>query len=93
MARPAVGAVVSTRGHPVDGRPRTLAVNDGRRCVGFILPRGKTGFEAFDRDERSRGLFPTQQDANCRALHHWGRSMSARAQLPNRRAANSTERQ
>jgi hypothetical protein len=40
-----------------------LSVYDGRHCIGFVLPRCKVGFEAFDRDERSRGLFPTQQDA------------------------------
>jgi hypothetical protein len=38
-------------------------VYDGRDCLGFILVRGKTGFEAFDRDERSLGLFPTPRAA------------------------------
>jgi hypothetical protein len=27
-------------------------VTDGRECIGFILPRGRSGFEAFDRNER-----------------------------------------
>jgi hypothetical protein len=40
-----------------------ISVYDGRECVGFILPRGKPGFEAFDRNERSVGLFPTQRAA------------------------------
>jgi hypothetical protein len=34
-------------------------VNDGRETLGFILARGKLGFEAFDREERSLGLYPT----------------------------------
>jgi hypothetical protein len=38
-----------------------LSVYDGRRCIGFVLARGKTGFEAFDRDEQSRGHFATQE--------------------------------
>jgi hypothetical protein len=32
-------------------------VTDGRECIGFILPRGRSGFEAFDRNERPLGLF------------------------------------
>jgi hypothetical protein len=37
-----------------------LSVYDGRRCIVFVLARGKAGFEAFDRDEQSRGLFAMQ---------------------------------
>jgi hypothetical protein len=40
-----------------------LSVYDGRHCLGFVLPRGKLGFEAFDCDEQSKGLFTTQQEA------------------------------
>ena len=40
-----------------------MGVYDGRECVGFILARGKTGFEAFDRDQRSVGTFKTQHEA------------------------------
>jgi hypothetical protein len=45
--------------------PRTvlLSVCDGRICRGFVIARGKRGFEAFDSDERSLGLFPTQREA------------------------------
>jgi hypothetical protein len=37
---------------------------DGRntRCIGFILPRGTRGFEAFA-DDRSLGLFQSQRAA------------------------------
>ena len=34
-------------------------VYDGKQCIGFILARGKVGFEALDRDEWSLGLFKT----------------------------------
>jgi hypothetical protein len=35
-----------------------VSVYDGRACLGFILARGRAGFEAFDREERSLGLYP-----------------------------------
>jgi hypothetical protein len=35
----------------------------GTVCCGHIMPRGKSGFEAFDRDDRSVGIFPTQSHA------------------------------
>ena len=38
-------------------------VYDGRDCLGFILARGKLGFEAFTRDERTLGMFKTQREA------------------------------
>ena len=38
-------------------------VYDGRECLGFILNRGKLGFEAIDRDERSLGFFQTEREA------------------------------
>jgi len=31
---------------------------DGRECLGFVLSRGRAGFEAFDSEERSLGLYP-----------------------------------
>jgi hypothetical protein len=38
-------------------------IYDGRECRGFVLARGRLGFEAFDREERSLGLFPTAPTA------------------------------
>jgi hypothetical protein len=38
-----------------------LSAYDGRHCVGFVLPRGKVGFEAFDHNEQSCGLFATRE--------------------------------
>jgi hypothetical protein len=42
---------------------QALAVFDGQRCLGHILSRGRQGYEAFDRDDRSLGIFPNQQTA------------------------------
>ena len=44
-------------------QPGFLAVYDGRTCLGFLLPRGKQGVEAFDHDDKSLGIFPTQKSA------------------------------
>jgi hypothetical protein len=40
-------------------------VYDGRECLGFVLARGKLGFEALDREEHSPGLFSTQREAGA----------------------------
>jgi hypothetical protein len=34
-------------------------VCDGRESIGFVLGRGKLGHGAFDREERSLGMFKT----------------------------------
>jgi hypothetical protein len=43
--------------------PAMLAVYDGLACIGFIMTRGRRGFEAFDATERSLGVFETQDEA------------------------------
>lgn len=40
-----------------------VTVLAGRRAIGFILNRGKPGFEAFDLDESSLGVFAISHDA------------------------------
>jgi hypothetical protein len=40
-----------------------LSLFDGRALLGFILARGKSGWEAFDADQRTLGIYPTQRDA------------------------------
>src|SRR5262249_24952495 len=45
--------------------PAMWTVFEGRELRGFILPRGRTGFEAFDRDLVSLGLFETAAAAAC----------------------------
>jgi hypothetical protein len=39
-------------------KPELQAVYDGRTRIGFIVNRGRAGFEAFDAGERSLGVFP-----------------------------------
>jgi hypothetical protein len=43
-------------------------VYDGRQCLGFILRRGKLGFEAIDREEVSLGMFKTPAAAAAAVL-------------------------
>jgi hypothetical protein len=38
-------------------------VTNGREAIGHVLWRGKLGHEAFDREERSLGLFKTAAQA------------------------------
>jgi hypothetical protein len=40
-----------------------LAVYDGQHCRGFILGRGRSGWEAFDSSERTLGLYESQAAA------------------------------
>jgi hypothetical protein len=45
------------------GKISLVSVYEGRLCCGFILARGKTGFEAFDPNDKSLGIFETQRQA------------------------------
>jgi hypothetical protein len=38
-------------------------VYGGRTCLGHVLNRGRQGYEAFDANDRSVGLFKTQAEA------------------------------
>jgi hypothetical protein len=40
-----------------------VSVFDGRCCIGFVTSRGKAGFESFDADQKSIGLFRSEADA------------------------------
>jgi hypothetical protein len=44
-------------------KPTMLSVTDGTSCVGFVLNRGRDGYEAFNRDGKSIGKFQSQQEA------------------------------
>jgi hypothetical protein len=44
-------------------QPAMFSIYDGRTCQGFVLCRGKAGYEAFDRNDRSRGIFKTLDEA------------------------------
>lgn len=39
------------------------ALYSGATCLGFLYARGRDGVEAYDADERSLGIFPTQKAA------------------------------
>jgi len=43
--------------------PTMVSVFDGRKFLGTVLSCGPRGYEAFDANEKSLGLFPTQVDA------------------------------
>lgn len=43
--------------------PPIISVYAGQVCLGFILNRSTAGFEAFNADEKSLGLFTTQREA------------------------------
>jgi hypothetical protein len=40
-----------------------VSVYAGEICVGHVISRGKTGYEALDRDDKSIGLFPGLDEA------------------------------
>jgi hypothetical protein len=66
-------AQAGEREHIIDSTARTataaarssplLSAYDGQRCIGFVCSRGKLGFEAFDSEERSLGVYGTQREA------------------------------
>jgi hypothetical protein len=41
----------------------SVSVYAGRTCLGFVVWRGKSGFEAVDADERTLGMFPDSKSA------------------------------
>ena len=60
-------------GTPSAATSPMLSVYDGRTCAGFILNRGHSGFEAFDPDENSLGIFENQDKAGAALLKVRGR--------------------
>jgi hypothetical protein len=40
-----------------------VSVYDGTMCVGHVLYKPRVGFEAYDRDDKPIGIFPTQRAA------------------------------
>ena len=50
-------AITAARSSPL------LSAYEGQRCFGFVCSRGKLGFEAFDSEERSLGIYTTQREA------------------------------
>jgi hypothetical protein len=54
----------SNRNHHLEqAEPSILSVYDGQRCIGFLMPRGREGWAAFNCDDELLGLFPDQASA------------------------------
>ena len=53
--------------------PMSYVYSDGR-CMGFIMRRGRLGFEAIDRDENTIGLFTTAAAAASAVFNHQKKS-------------------
>jgi hypothetical protein len=45
-----------------------VSVYSGSTCIGFVLGRGVSGFEAFDADQRSLGTYPSEREAVAAVL-------------------------
>jgi hypothetical protein len=73
------------------GRNSLAYVYDGQQCLGHVLARGKTGFEAFDRDDRSLGLFPNTASSSKRAPDNGGRA-TVNKKMPGREGPAVCER-
>jgi len=39
------------------------SVYDGQHCIGHVLARGRSGYEAFDADDHSLGVFTSVREA------------------------------
>jgi hypothetical protein len=42
-----------------------LALYEGQRCIGHLIVRGKSGFEAYDIEDRSLGVYPSQRGGHA----------------------------
>ncbi len=54
---------MSIRTRAPEIKPNMLSVTDGTSCVGFVLNRGRDGYEAFNRNGKPIGKFKSQQQA------------------------------
>jgi hypothetical protein len=52
-----------TRERSASASAALLSVFDGRQCIGHVLSRGRAGFEAFNGEDVSLGVFADQKDA------------------------------
>jgi hypothetical protein len=63
MSRRRHPAISSVRTRAPEAKSPLLSVCDGQTCCGFVLSRGRDGFESFNWAGKSIGKFPTQQEA------------------------------
>jgi len=75
--------------------PRLISVMDGSACAGFLISLGPRGVEAFNKDEKSLGVFPDAISAATavkKSVTGISRVCSmTRKRLPDRRAAETFE--
>jgi hypothetical protein len=48
---------------PIKQTQSWLAIYDGQRCIGHVIHRDKNGWEAFNTDDVSIGLFKSPAEA------------------------------
>jgi hypothetical protein len=58
-----------TRRAPPPASSSWLAVTDGQHRIGHVLSRGRSGWEAFDANDVSIGIYPTQSAAIVALTH------------------------
>jgi hypothetical protein len=56
-------ALCDTRREAFTERHMQTVFTPAGKVAGFIIPRGRTGFEAFTADEKAAGMFETQHRA------------------------------
>jgi hypothetical protein len=59
--RPDGAGAVAPASPPFDNR---LSIYAGQQFVGYLLPIGKAGFQAFDSDDHLIGTYPTLKSAS-----------------------------
>jgi hypothetical protein len=58
-----------------DDQPTPLvSVYSGRQCIGFVIARSKAGFEAFDPNDKSLGVFASMKLAADVLSNGWNES-------------------
>src|SRR5262249_59038339 len=75
--------------------PRLASIMNDGACAGFLINLGARGVEAFDKDEKSLGVFPDAISAATAVLHpitrksaggsSYSRGSHFELQLPNKR--------
>jgi hypothetical protein len=54
-----------------------ISVYDGSYCLRHVLHRPRVGFEAYDRDDKLIGLFPTQREVASAIMTHRQTTLTA----------------
>jgi hypothetical protein len=62
-------AIANKRAAEINGSQSWLAVYTGQQCVGHVLNSGKSGWRAYDIDDKIIETFPTFQAAVVAVLN------------------------